>query len=79
MLFYSFLVVVGQGVVRITNVMSETLVAASVLSQLGSTSSTDLWSEGAWSGRSGWPTFQCSYEVATKVAGKRLNTGPIFI
>lgn len=51
-----------SGVIRITSVMSETLVAASVLSQLGSTSSTDLWSEGAWSGRSGWPTSVALYE-----------------
>ncbi len=44
------------GVVRITAYTSNTSVSAQVLSDIGSTSATAIWSEGSWSSRSGYPT-----------------------
>lgn len=44
------------GVVRVTGYTSATSVSAEVLKDLGGTSSTDDWAEGAWSDHRGWPT-----------------------
>lgn len=44
------------GVVRVTAVSSSTLATAIVLSNLGGTTATEIWSEGAWSDVLGWPS-----------------------
>lgn len=44
------------GVVRVTAYSSATSVSAEVLSDLGGTTATDVWAEGAWSDYRGWPT-----------------------
>lgn len=44
------------GIARITAYNSSTVVSAQVLSDMGSTSATAVWSEGSWSGYRGWPT-----------------------
>lgn len=44
------------GVVRVTAFTNSTTVSAEVLSELGGTEATDVWSEGAWSDYRGWPT-----------------------
>ncbi|WP_323994704.1 phage tail protein [Aeromonas hydrophila] len=51
-----------QGVVRITGITSSTSAQAIVLSSLGGTGGTEVWSEGDWSGRRGWPTAVAFYE-----------------
>lgn len=51
-----------EGVVRITGVSSGVSAQAIVLSSLGGTGSTDIWSEGEWSGRRGWPSAVAFYE-----------------
>lgn len=51
-----------QGVVRITGITSSTSAQAIVLSALGGTGGTQVWSEGDWSGRRGWPTAVAFYE-----------------
>ena len=43
------------GVVRVTGYTSDVLVDAVVLSELGGTDPTEVWSEGAWSDVQGWP------------------------
>lgn len=45
-----------NGVTRITAVASSTSASAEVISDLGSTSATDDWAEGAWSDFRGWPS-----------------------
>lgn len=44
------------GVARLTAFSSATSVSAEVLSPLGGTTSTEVWSEGKWSDYRGWPT-----------------------
>lgn len=44
------------GVARITDFSSSTSVGAEILTDLGSTTATDSWAEGAWSDFRGWPT-----------------------
>jgi hypothetical protein len=44
------------GIVRITDYTTSTSVSAEVLSDLGGTDATDIWSEGQWSDYRGWPT-----------------------
>ncbi len=44
------------GIAKVTGFTSSTLVDAIVLSDLGGTSATEIWAEGAWSDREGWPT-----------------------
>lgn len=43
------------GVVRVIGYTSEVLVDAIVLTELGGTAPTEVWSEGAWSDVQGWP------------------------
>lgn len=45
-----------KGVVRVTAFTNSTTVSAQVLFDLGSTSTTDIWQEGHWSDKNGWPT-----------------------
>lgn len=58
------------GVVRISAFSSATSVSAIVLSSLGGTSATDVWSEGEWSDYRGWPTAVSIYEGRETYAGK---------
>lgn len=44
------------GVVRVTGFSSTTSVSAEVLTPLGGTTASDVWAEGAWSDRRGWPS-----------------------
>ena len=50
------------GEVRITAYSSATSVSAIVLDNLGATTETEIWSEGAWSTRRGFPTAAALYE-----------------
>lgn len=45
-----------RGIVRITAVASSTSASAEVLTALGSTTATDIWQEGEWSTRRGYPS-----------------------
>jgi hypothetical protein len=58
------------GIARITGYSSPTSVSASVLSDLGSTSSTDDWSEGAWSAKRGYPSAVAMHDGRLWWAGK---------
>lgn len=44
------------GVVRVIGYTSDTVVSAVVLEDLGGTDATEIWAEGAWSDKEGWPT-----------------------
>jgi hypothetical protein len=59
-----------DGVVRITAYTSPTLVSAEVLSPIGGTAATDVWAEGSWSNRRGWPTSIAFYEGRLASAGR---------
>ncbi|MBP5143491.1 hypothetical protein [Pseudomonas chlororaphis] len=65
------------GVARATAVLSETVVEAEVLKSLGGTAATEVWSEGAWSDRRGWPTSTALYEGRLWWAGKDKNWGSV--
>lgn len=58
------------GYARITGFTSSTVVSAEVLTDLGGTSATDDWAEGAWSNRRGWPTAGVFYEGRLVWSGK---------
>jgi hypothetical protein len=45
-----------DGITRITGFTNSTSVSAEVLSDLGGTEASDVWSEGEWSDYRGWPT-----------------------
>lgn len=59
-----------RGVVRITGFNSATSVDAVVLSELGGTSATDRWAEGAWSERRGFPGSVALHDGRLWWAGK---------
>ncbi|EOI7348447.1 hypothetical protein OZ811_003343 [Yersinia enterocolitica] len=50
------------GIVKVTGFTSDTNVNAVVLSQLGGIGSTDIWFEGDWSDKKGWPSAVALYE-----------------
>ena len=58
------------GVVRVTSYTSNSGVEAEVLSDLGGTTATDVWAEGAWSDYRGWPTSAGFYEGRLGWSGK---------
>lgn len=58
------------GVARVTDFTSGTSVGAEVLTDLGDTTATDVWAEGAWSDRRGWPTAVTLAEGRLCWAGK---------
>lgn len=58
------------GIVRVTGYTSETSVSAAVLSQLGGTSGSTDWAEGAWSDRRGWPSAVAFHDGRLWWAGK---------
>lgn len=59
-----------KGVARITAYSSETSVSGVALTDFGGTSASEVWSEGAWSDRRGWPTAVAFYEGRLCWAGK---------
>jgi hypothetical protein len=63
---YSFDV---DGVVDITAYTSGTVVTGTVDYELGGTSATDRWAEGAWSDDNGWPRTACFYQDRLFVGG----------
>jgi len=65
------------GVARVTDFTSNVSVSAEILEDLGSTDSTDDWSEGAWSDRRGWPTAVELHEGRLWWAGKDKMNGSI--
>lgn len=58
------------GVVRVTGFTSATVVDVEMLSDLGGTDATDIWSEGQWSDRRGWPSAVTFDEGRLCWAGK---------
>lgn len=65
------------GVARVTGFINEVQVSAEVLKPLGGTTATDIWAEGAWSDRRGWPTSTALYEGRLWWAGKDKNWGSV--
>lgn len=65
------------GVVRVTGYTSETVVSAEVLKALGGITASDIWAEGAWSDRRGWPTSVAFYEGRLWWSGKDKNWGSV--
>lgn len=59
----------GTGYARITAFTSATVVNATVVSRLPTTSATKRWREGAWSDRRGWPRTVTFYEDRLWFAG----------
>lgn len=58
------------GVVHITAFSTALSVSAEVLTDLGGTTATDVWAEGAWSDYRGWPTAVVLYEARLWWTGK---------
>ena len=58
------------GVVRIRSVTNSQSAEASVLTELGNTDATSVWSEGAWSPLRGYPTAVRIYESRLVFAGR---------
>lgn len=58
-----------QGIVRITGYTDVNSVTATVLYDLGGTSATYHWAEGAWSDYRGWPRAVCFYQNRLCLAG----------
>lgn len=50
------------GVVRVSAYTNSTTVTADVLVPLGGTQSSDIWAEGAWSEKNGWPSSVSIWE-----------------
>lgn len=65
------------GTVRITAYSSATQVSAVVLSNLGGTDATPIWSEGAWSDAQDWPEAVTVWEGRTWWSGKGQNWASI--
>lgn len=65
------------GVVRITAVMSSTAADCIVLEELGGTTPTEVWAEGAWSSLNGWPEAVALAEGRLWWAGNGRNYGSV--
>lgn len=65
------------GVVRITEFTNETSVNAIVLTALGGTEATEIWAEGAWSDKEGWPTAVGIWEGRLWWSGNGRNYGSV--
>lgn len=59
----------GTGYARVTGYTSPTLVSATAVSYIPTTSATRRWAEGAWSDRRGWPRTVTFYEDRLWFAG----------
>lgn len=58
-----------DGIARITGFTNSTTVTAEVLQDMGGTAATDVWAEGEWSDRRGWPSSGTFYEGRLGWAG----------
>lgn len=58
------------GFARVTSFTSSTVVTAEVLKDLGDNVATDVWTEGSWSDRTGWPQAIAFHENRLWFAGK---------
>lgn len=67
----------GVGVVRVYAFASSTSVGAIVVDQLGGTTATETWYEGAWSDYRGWPSAVALHEGRLWWAGKSKVWGSI--
>tara|TARA_R110000850_G_scaffold269167_2_gene401005 strand:- start:3449 stop:6082 length:2634 start_codon:yes stop_codon:yes gene_type:complete len=67
----------ATGVARVTGFVSETVVNAEVIEDLGNTSPTDLWYEGLWSPRRGYPSSCTLFEGRLWWAGKNYIYGSV--
>lgn len=65
------------GVVRVTGFTSATVVDAVVLTSLGGTEATEIWGEGAWSDKEGWPTAVGIWEGRIWWSGNGRNYGSV--
>lgn len=65
------------GVVRITAFSTTMSVSAEVLTDLGGTTSTNVWAEGVWSNYRGWPTAVGLYESRLWWGGKDKVIGSV--
>ena len=65
------------GILRITDYTSSTVVSAEILTALGGTTATDLWHEGEWSDRRGWPTSNTLHEGRMWWAGQNSIWGSV--
>lgn len=65
------------GIVRITVVSTARLASAQVLKPLGHTIASNMWSEGSWSARRGYPTAVALFEGRLWWAGKDRNWGSV--
>lgn len=59
-----------SGIVKMNDFVSSTVMGGSILKDMGSTSSTDDWEEGAWSTRRGFPTSVTLHEGRLWWCGK---------
>lgn len=66
-----------DGVAKITLFGSSTSVTADILVTLGGTTATDVWAEGEWSDRRGWPTSVAIHDGRLWWAGKDKIWGSI--
>lgn len=58
------------GVFRVTGFTDDQTVSAEVLDDLGIATATDVWAEGSWSDRRGWPSAVALYEGRLWWSGK---------
>lgn len=65
------------GVARVTGYTSQTEVSAVVLRDFGNTTASEIWAQGAWSPRNGWPTAVTLYEGRLWWAGRSRIWGSI--
>jgi hypothetical protein len=65
------------GVVRITDFGSASSLSAEVLTDLGGTTATEVWSEGAWSDYRGWPTAVAFHDGRLFWAGRDAFWGSV--
>lgn len=66
-----------SGVARVTGFVNESQVSAEVLKALGGITPTEVWAEGAWSDRRGFPSAVALYEGRLWWAGKDKTWGSV--
>lgn len=65
------------GVVRVISYTDNKTVGAVVLSPLGGTEATEVWAEGAWSDKEGWPSAVAIWEGRLWWSGDGRNFGSV--
>lgn len=66
-----------RGIVRITSISSSTSASAEVLRALGATTATDVWQEGSWSTKRGYPSAVHFHGLKLWWAGKGAVWGSV--